>query len=349
MRPDAHKAKCRLRIVHKKGLPFITYRYKKRKLFIIGVGAFIALIWVLSSFIWLVEVEGNQRISSLDIVQTLEKNGYCSGKLKVAMNPRSAEAILLKQYPDMIWVGVDYEGTRMVIRIAESVLPPKMNELSLPSNSLVAKRDALVTYIAVEKGKPIVKVGDIVKKGDMLVSGKMPLGEEDESLYYAAAKATVRGKTVYSVMQTLSKKQVKKAYRDEVSKQYRFKFFDKTLPLFQTKKIEGDYDSFCAIHQLRITKLFPLPFGIEVVSKIAYDPTYYELSTQEAEDTLLSNMWKKLSQDFDENVKILKREAYFKEDKEKVTGVLYVMADEEISYPIETSMEIQNEGEELNE
>ncbi|MEE1072448.1 MAG: sporulation protein YqfD [Cellulosilyticum sp.] len=349
MKRAAHKTRSRLKIVGKIGLPFFTYRYKKRKLFVIGIGLFVVLLWILSSFVWLVEVEGNTRISSMDVVKTLEENGYSSGKLKMNMDLRMAEAILLKAYPDMIWVGIDYEGTRMVIRVAESVLPPTMNATNESPRSLISKRDALITYIAVEKGKPMVKAGDIVKKGDMLVAGEMPRGEEDPSLYYAASKATVRGKTIYSLTKTINMDQVKKQYLDETSKKYVLKLFDKNLTLFNQKLTSRNYDTMYTLHQLRITKLFPLPFGVEVQARIGYEPSYYTLTKEEAEDMLLAQIWGEMSKSLGKEAKILKREAYFKQVGKEITGTLYVVAEEEISYPVETSIEMQNKGEVLNE
>lgn len=349
MKQDVHKTKVHLRIVGKKGLPFFTYRYKKRKLFLIGMGIFAMMLWILSSFIWLVEVEGNTRINSMDIISVLEVNGYGTGKFKGEMNLREAEAILLKQYSDIIWVGIDYEGTRMVVRVAESVLPPKMNVEEGTPSSLISKRDALITYIAVEKGKPMVKVGDIVKKGDVLVSGEMPRGEEDPSLYYTTAKAVIRGKTIYSITKTIHLEEIKKQYLDEVSKTYILKLFNKPFTLYSQKNSTSHYDTMYTLHQLQITKLFPLPFGIEVQSRISYEPSYYTLTEEEAKDQLLSAMWQEISLSLDHQAKVLKREAYFNAVEGMVTGVLYVIADEEISYPVETSIEMQNKGEMLNE
>lgn len=349
MKQDARKTRSRLRIVMKKGLPFLNYRYKKRKLFVIGIGIFVVMLWLLSSFVWLVEVEGNSRINSLDIIQTLEEDGYSAGKWKAKMNLREAETTLLKQYPDIIWVGIDYEGTRMIIRVAESILPPKMNPLDIAPNSLISKRDALVTYIAIEKGKPMVKAGDIVKKGDMLVAGEMPLGEEDPSLYYAAAKGSIRGKTIYTVSQDITLEQVRKKYTNETSKKYIFKFFDKDLTLFSEKTLTGHYDKMLTLHQLRITKLFPLPFGIEVKTYIGYTPTRYTLTKEEAEDQLLSELWEEVSKSLSDQAQILKREAYFKQTGGHISGTLYIVAEEEISYPVGVNQEMQNKGEMLYE
>lgn len=349
MKQDARKTRSRLRIAHKCGLPFFTYRYKKRKLFAMGIGIFVVMLWLLSSFVWLVDVEGNSRINSLDIIQTLDENGYSTGNWKVKMNLREAETVLLKHYPDIIWVGIDYEGTRMIVRVAESILPPTMNPLDMTPTSLISKRDALITYIAVEKGKPMVKAGDIVKKGDMLVAGEMPLGEEDPSLYYVSAKGKITGKTIYTVSRDMSLKQVKKNYTDETSKKYILKFFDKNLTFFSEKALTGQYDKMLTLHQLRITKLFPLPFGVEVQTCIGYTPLYYTLTKEEAEDRLLSELWEEVTKSLSKEAQILKREAYFKQTGGHISGTLYVVAEEDISYPVGVDQQMQNKGEMLNE
>lgn len=349
MKQDARKTRSRLRIVKKQGLPFFTYRYKKRKLFAMGIGIFVVMLWILSSFVWLVDVEGNSRVNSLDIIQTLEENGYSTGNWKRKMNLRDAETILLKHYPDIIWVGIDYEGTRMIVRVAESILPPTMNPLELTPKSLISKRDALITYIAAEKGKPMVKAGDIVKKGDMLIAGEMPLGEEDPSLYYAAAKGSIRGKTIYTVSRDIALEQVKKNYTNEKSTKYIFKFFNKNLTFFSEKALTGQYDKMLTLHQLRITKLFPLPFGIEVQTCIGYTPVYYTLTKEDAEDKLLSVLWDEVSKSLSKEAQILKREAYFKQTNSHISGTLYVVAEEDISYPVGVDQEMQNKGEMLNE
>lgn len=349
MKRDVYKAKVRVKIIAKKGLPFFLSKYRRRKLFMIGMGLFVMMLWLLSSFVWLIEVEGNMRISGIDILHTLEGNGYKCGKLKSTMNLRKAEAALLKAYPDMIWVGIDYEGTRMIVRLSESVLPPEMNDLVGQPTSLISKRDALVTYIAVEKGKPMVKAGDIVKKGDMLVAGEMPLGEENPSPYFTTAKAVIKGKTIYSERKTIRLKQIKKQYLDTISKRYTLKIFDRHFKLFSQNQLVQPYDTLNTLYQLRITKLFPLPFGFEVQNCIGYEPIQYILTKEEAEDKLLSTMWKEMSQSIGEDARILRREAYFSEANDSITGILYVVAEENIGYPIQVTVDMQNKGETQHE
>lgn len=335
MKPDLKKARCRAKIIGKKGFPFIAHRYHKRRLFVAGIGVFIAMLWLLSSFVWLIEVEGAVRMSSLDIIKSLEQKGYEAGKLKGKMNLREAEAYLLQQYPDIVWTGISYEGTRMVVRVAESIPKPEMNEVNETPKMLVAKRDALITYIAVEKGMPLVKTGDIVKKGELLVAGEMPLGEEDPTLYYVAAKARVKGKTTYTANGTITLNQVKKQYLDETSKKWTLKFFNKTFNLYASKSPTGTFDKQVTLHQLKITKMFPLPFAIEVENRVAYKPIQYTLSEEEAKDQLLCQLWQQIEGSLGENAQILKREAFFKKTGDAITGKLYVIAEEDIGYQLD--------------
>ena len=48
----AKKTKCKIKILKKKGLPFVMHRYKKRKLFAALLIMLIVLIAISSNFIW---------------------------------------------------------------------------------------------------------------------------------------------------------------------------------------------------------------------------------------------------------------------------------------------------------
>ena len=68
-----------MNIKQKNGLPFILYRYKKRKLFL---GFFLLLIiglGILSNFIWNIDITCNEEINQEEIKQLLNKNGLIIG------------------------------------------------------------------------------------------------------------------------------------------------------------------------------------------------------------------------------------------------------------------------------
>ena len=340
LKPYAKKARCRFKIEYKKGMPFLTYRYKRRRMFVIGSFLFIALIWILSSFVWLIEVEGNSSIAVQDIIASLEEKGYETGKLKAKLNLREAEAYLINKYPDIIWAGIKFEGTRLVVQIAETVPKPAIETQNEPCD-IIAKNDALITYIATYRGMPLVRKGDTVKKGEILVAGQMPLGTDDPNFYYTRAKAKIKGKTAYCVKGQISLNEVKKIYTDDVSSKYSLKLFKHSISIWNPKITYKYYDKMITNNQLRITKLFPLPFAFEVEDRLEYTPVTTQISEEEAKDRLTASLWEHLSQKLSEDAAVLNREVLFT----KTNGVLYavfnVVAEEDIGYP----KPLQNEGE----
>src|SRR5690554_4490010 len=78
----SHKIRCRIRIVDKRGLPFILFRYRHRKMLAAGLILFLFIIYGLSSFVWTVEVEGAEEINPQKVLSELESLGVQAGVLK---------------------------------------------------------------------------------------------------------------------------------------------------------------------------------------------------------------------------------------------------------------------------
>ena len=147
----------------------------------------------------------------------------------------------------------------------------------------------------------------------------------------------------------ISLEQVKKSYINKTSKSYRLKLFNKKWPFYTQKDLEGDYDVQHTLHQLQITKLFPLPFGIEKEMQVGYVPYTYTLTEEEAKDRLLSWLWEDISSQLGDEATVLKREAFFRTSEGKVTGSLYIIAEESIGYEVGIDQQLTNEGEQIND
>jgi similar to stage IV sporulation protein len=276
----------------------------------------------------------------MDIIHTLEEKGYATGKLKSRLKLREAESYLINKYPEIIWTGIKFEGTRLLVQIAETVPKPKMQDDNTPCD-IIAKRDALVTYIATYKGMPMVRKGDIVKKGDILVSGQMPLGPDDPNIYYTGAKARVNGRTSYSIKGHTSLQQLKKNYTDNISRKYSLKVFNQQLTFFNQKITFEQYDKVITNNRLSVTKLFPLPFALETEERLEYMPTIIEKSEEGAKDSLLSTLWENLNGKLAEDAIVLKKDVFFKKTGNAIYATLNVIVEEDIGYPIA----LQSEGE----
>ncbi len=69
-------------------------------------------------------------------------------------------------------------GTTLVCEILESSIPNPTIDLSEPI-AVVATEDALITRISVWSGRAAVSVGDVVKKGDVLIEPILVVGESE--------------------------------------------------------------------------------------------------------------------------------------------------------------------------
>jgi len=168
LRHIGRRTGCRFKIVGRGGVPFRIAGMKKRKVLLAGAVLSALVIYLLSSFIWFVEVKGNNIIPRERLLKTAEEAGLSMGTLKSGLDKDGVEKYLRNEMPEVSWVGITVTGTKAVIEIAEKVIvPPADNS---PAN-VVARKDGLIQEILVLRGKPAVSEGNMVKKGDILITG----------------------------------------------------------------------------------------------------------------------------------------------------------------------------------
>lgn len=158
----------KLHITEKRGLPFLIYRHKKRPGIIVGIIAFMVILELLSSFIWIIDIEGNKNISDDKIINACSSIGIKIGMKSSKIHTKSQRERLLLELDGLSWAALNIEGSRLTVNVSEAK-ENKVNE-NQPCN-LKAEYDGIIKKIDVTSGNCVVKVGDTVKKGDVLVSG----------------------------------------------------------------------------------------------------------------------------------------------------------------------------------
>ena len=98
--PIHRKTKVKIHILEKHGLPFFFYRSKKRKAFFLGLLLCAGLLLFLSGRLWEIDVEGNVRNSTPEILDFLEQKGIRHGMAKGRLSCSEIAAEIRKKYPD---------------------------------------------------------------------------------------------------------------------------------------------------------------------------------------------------------------------------------------------------------
>ena len=174
----------RVHIAEKHGFPFFTIRYQKRWGIPAGAVLFFTVLKLMSCFIWSIEVSGNTRLSDEEILSACKTAGVQEGAYADAIDYKTASQKLLLAMPDLAWASLNLEGCRVTVNVSESEPVDRYN--TQPCN-LKAKADGVIMKVDIQAGDCLVKVGDIVSRGDLLVSGVVEKGGLTHLVHAAGA------------------------------------------------------------------------------------------------------------------------------------------------------------------
>ena len=175
----------RVHIIQKYGLPFITNRYKKRVGILIGAISFFLILQFMSGFIWIIDVNGNEKIKEKAVLDACRTIGITEGIKKNSIYPKLEREKLILQLDGVAWASINIEGCRLTVNITETKEKDKETD---EYTNLLATADGIIEKIDIVSGTSVVSVGQAVKKGDLLVSG---IVETTTGTRFVKSKGTV--------------------------------------------------------------------------------------------------------------------------------------------------------------
>ncbi len=231
LKPIIRKTGTKVSIVERFGLPFFLHKYRKRKMFFAGALLFAALIFLMSRYIWNIDIKGNLTYTDETLLKFLKTREVENGMRVSEVDCARIVKDIRKEYDDIIWVSASIQGTRLIIQVKENedTIPAMDEAAENPDQEkptdIVADRDCVITRIVPRNGIPMVSEGAEVKTGDVLVSGQVPVMDDAGTVIayqYHESDADIQGRTVIE-------------YQDEMDLGYEEKeyYYDKKthLPL----------------------------------------------------------------------------------------------------------------------
>ena len=185
----ARRSGMRIKILEKKGLPFVYARFSKRVGLFAGIAASCFLLFFYSRSIWSIEVEGNQAVSAAQIKQVLAQNGIREGTLKNKLDHDALSFALYEGIPEIAWLNLGVDGSRLTVNIREVVEKPAYEDEKQYCN-IVARAGGVIDTLRVYAGESLVHEGDGVYEGQLLVSG-VPYHEAAKKNSFHKAKADI--------------------------------------------------------------------------------------------------------------------------------------------------------------
>ena len=146
IRKIAKKTKTKVKIKKKKGIIFEIKKYKNRKVFIFLFFILVLSILTLSNFVWNIEIVGNEKIPTEEIIKTLNQNGLKQGSLKSSINTKKIVEKIRLENEDISWIGIEIQGTNAKITIKEATEKPEIIDENEYCN-IVASKEGIITKI----------------------------------------------------------------------------------------------------------------------------------------------------------------------------------------------------------
>jgi len=286
IKPVVKKTKCRPRLKRKVGLPFVSRSVLKRKGLITGVFCFFVILTQLTGRLWYIDVQGGFLHTREQVVQILrnEMKVY-AGIGNDAADCTEIEEKLRLIYNEIGWVSVEKKGCNLYVRINESVMPQIPQEQKEPYH-IIAEKDGIVKKLEVLSGIAQVHVGDEVKKGDILISGIVPMvGDYDELLENrpvgAIGNVYIESDFTYQTVYPMTYQEKK-----ETGSRFGIAFFFKEKKLFSyiPRYSVGKYDIISTDIIPFVFRDFRAPFFIRIYVVRAYETEVTQLKEAEAKE-----------------------------------------------------------------
>lgn len=258
MRPLARRSGVRMRLMGKRGAPFIVHRYRKRWGIVAAAVLFAVFLGIMSGFIWSIEIESSGDIPHEQIREELAEIGIREGTWRGSIDPREASRRMMLINDEIAWIALNIVGSTIHVEINPRTMPPdRIDDEKTPTN-VVASHTGQIKYMEVYDGQHVLGVGDTVMAGEIIVSGIT----EDKwgNTMLKHARAVVKAWTNEAVVVETPLMFDEKTYSGEVVTRKSISIFGFELPL-SVGKLPELYDE--AVERRNIKLLGrALPFTV---------------------------------------------------------------------------------------
>lgn len=265
--PIVYKSGIRPHIREKKGFPFCLAWCMNNWTFCSGFLFFLALLVLLSSYVWEISFQGQSTYTKETLQKTVNEMGVSRGMKRSRLVCDDIEKNIRKIYPDISWVSAEEKGSRLVISIKEAEKTVKRTSEETPCH-VIASCDGTIQKISVNRGVAMVKKGQRVKKGQILISGVLSITDDADVVVKKIAVAA-KGNVQLLVSQDI-KKPIKtvvkeKEYTGRRVMKYEWKVGNQSFSIKNPFKRFHNSSSYDIITTKKLdTKIQPLNFPLQM-------------------------------------------------------------------------------------
>lgn len=250
------------------GLPRRIAPYRHRTGLILGAIFFCAILVLSGKFVWRIEVIGTEKYRSADVIEELSAQGFGIGTYIPRVEVNSLQNRLLLYSDRFAWLSINLIGTTARVEVVEQKDREMPTNDNAPAN-LIAAADGQIVQFSLQDGWTAVGIGDVVRAGDLLVSG---IGErKDGGTQLVCAQGAVYAQVMHELSVEIPLTYDRKNYGKEKITEKSIIFFGKEIKLLQNTGILGE--SCDTINNERILTFFggvSVPVAFRTQTQLPY-------------------------------------------------------------------------------
>ena len=255
----AKKTKCKVKIVKKKGLPFLFNRYKKRKIFFGFLLLILVLIGISSNFIWNIEIKIENAEQLDNIYEDITSAGLETGKMKNKINTKEIINQIRLKRNDIAWMGIELKGTNAIVKLVKAESKPDIVDEEDYCN-IVSDKVGVITKINAKNGTLAVNVGDTVKVGTVLINGWME--GKYTGIRYVHAQGDIEAKVWYTKSTKILYNTTERSETGNIENKYKIKFNNFEINLSKRVSKFKIYDTIDTEKKFKLFSDFYLPITL---------------------------------------------------------------------------------------
>lgn len=268
IRQAGRRCMCQVAVLEERGILSRILSMGWRVGYFLVLGAIVALVFFIQEHILFLGVEGNDTIPTEQVLQILEENGVGFWTRTDAIDINHLKNQVLAQIPELGFLTINTEGPVATVVLRQRQEKPVESHNPGPAN-LVAGRDGVVESVTVTGGTAQIAPGDVVHRGQLLISGVTNL---DTVLVLSRAQGEVQARTFVAAKAVLPDVQYKKQYTGRKNTDFSISFGKNTINLLKSSRISYDnYDRMSVRKTLTLPGGYVLPFSVTMIQIREYE------------------------------------------------------------------------------
>lgn len=315
-----------MKIIKKKGLPFLFNRYRKRKLFFVFLLVIIIGLGISSNFVWNIQIVEEDKESIENLYHDVVESGLEIGKMKSKINTKDIINKVRLKRNDIAWMGIELKGTNAIVKVVKATAKPEIVDDNEYCN-IVSDKQGIITKINAQNGTIVVKVGDTVNVGTTLINGWME--GKYTGLRYVHAKGEIQAKVWHTKNKKILYNATEKAETGNIENKYQIKINNFEINLSKRLSKFKIYDTIVLENKFKIFSDFYLPISLVKITNKEIKEEQKNYNVEQAKDLGIEQLQEELDNEIEDKSKVVNKiiNTYEKEDGIEVYVTYEVLED----------------------